>query len=66
MRSLTASISHKAPTAVAESQRVAEVKQTGRNVSNQPGLILKIDRLDIERSRLGFTDQARTHPSNCS
>jgi len=53
---------HKAPTAAIESQHVTKLKQAGKKVSNQPGLALKIDRLNIERSRLGFTDKARNPP----
>jgi len=53
---------HKASTATAESQRASEVKQTARKVNNKPGVVLKIDRVDIERSRLIYTDQTKNPP----
>jgi Domain of Unknown Function (DUF748) len=53
---------HKALTTGAESQRVSKVKQTGKKVSNEPGLVLKIHRVDIEKSRVAFTDQAKNPP----
>jgi len=53
---------HKAATAAAESERARKIKHAGQKVTNKPGVILKIDRVDIERSRLTLTDQTKNPP----
>ncbi len=45
-----------------EQKHAQQAKQTAKQVNNKPGLILKVDRSEIERSRVAYTDQGGKPP----
>jgi len=49
---------HKPETAAAEKQTVQKVKQTAKNVSNDPQVLLRVDELHIIKSNIGFVNKA--------
>lgn len=53
---------HTATTAAAESQRKDAVVAAAAEVSNEPGLSLRADRLELARCELGFVDQSTSPP----
>jgi uncharacterized protein DUF748 len=53
---------HLPQTARKEQKHVEQAKQIAKQVNNKPGLILKVDRAEIEQSRVAYTDQAGTQP----
>jgi hypothetical protein len=55
---------HTAQTAVVEKWRVQKIKQVAQEVSNAPGILLRVDQLRIVRGTLGFVNRA-TRPEYC-
>lgn len=53
---------HVPQTADKEEKHVKQAKQTAKQVNNKPGLLLKIDRAEIEKSRVAYTNQAGKPP----
>ncbi|HKM99203.1 MAG TPA: DUF748 domain-containing protein [Candidatus Binataceae bacterium] len=51
---------HTAQTAAAEQQRVDEAKQGAKDVADKPGVILKIDALQLKNSMVAFTNYSTT------
>jgi len=59
IRSLEADYFHTAKTAAAEAQRVETVRRTAKKISNEPQTLVRIQRLDITGSTLGYVERAR-------
>jgi Domain of Unknown Function (DUF748) len=55
---LQADYLHTAQTAVVEQRRVEQVQQAAREVSNAPGLLLRVDQLRLTHGTLGFVNRA--------
>jgi hypothetical protein len=53
---------HQPRTAEAERARAAETVRTAKEVANHPSIELRVDRLDVMKSTLGFVDQASNPP----
>jgi hypothetical protein len=53
---------HFAQTNAIEKKHVSEVKQAAKEVNNKPGLQLKVDKLAIEKSWLGYDDKTAKPP----
>jgi hypothetical protein len=49
---------HSPQTAVAEQERGRQVKQAAQEVSNAPGLLLRVDELSMVKSQMGFVNKA--------
>jgi Domain of Unknown Function (DUF748) len=50
---------HTLPTAVAESARREKVKEAASKTANKPGLLLKLDQLDLTRCDIGLVNKAK-------
>lgn len=50
------------PTTAGKDNHTKTVKQTAKQVNNKPGLILKVDKAEIEKSRVAYTDQGGKPP----
>jgi hypothetical protein len=59
IRRMRLDLVHTLPTAAAESAQRARVKEAARQAANQPGLLLKVDRLDLDHCDLGLINKAK-------
>jgi hypothetical protein len=62
LRRLHADYVHRAATAPLERQRAQRAQRAAAKVSNEPGLLLKIDSAHMSPSEVGFVNQAQTPP----
>jgi uncharacterized protein DUF748 len=53
---------HKSETAAAEQQTAQEIQQTAKTVSNNPEILLRVDKVDIRRSTFSFRNNAADTP----
>src|SRR5207237_10694965 len=53
---------HLPQTAGTEQKHVKEAKKTAQQVNNKRGLILKVDRAEIDKSHVAYTDEAGQPP----
>jgi len=53
---------HMPATSGKEETHVKAAKQTAKQVNNKPGLILKVDKTEIEKSKLAYTNQGGRPP----
>ncbi len=51
---------HTLSTASAEAERVQTVARAAKKVTNEPGVLLKLDRLELARCEIGWVNKART------
>lgn len=48
---------HEPQTEIDEAQRIEAVKQTAKDVSNEPTTLVRVDQLDVKRSLIAYVDQ---------
>ena len=62
IQGMTMDYIHSQRTAVAEKERAAVVGETAKEISNKPGLLLRVDQLSLVDCTLGFVNKSASKP----